>query len=100
MLGVDPGRAAQASVQGRVDPQDAGDYELAPRQWAAWEVFLSCQTQWRISVGFSDLRYEGLEYASMESVVRMLGIKRKHQRGVLWMVRVMEREALKWFNKE
>ncbi|MEO8120465.1 MAG: DUF1799 domain-containing protein [Rhodoferax sp.] len=98
-LGVDPDRAAQASVPGRLESPDVGDYELGPQQWAAWEVFLSCETQWRISVGFSDVRYEGLEYSSMESVVRMLGIKRKHQRDLLWMVRVMEGEALRWFNK-
>ena len=62
-------------------------------------MFLDCQTQWRICVGFGSASYEGIESTSIESAMRMLGVRRSKQRDVLWMVRVMEDEARKVFNK-
>ena len=76
------------------------DYELSPELWDAWEVFNACNTQWRISVGFAAVRYEGLDFSSLEIAMRLLGIQRKKWRDVFWMVRVMQDEAIQFLNKQ
>lgn len=78
----------------------AEDYELGPELWPAWQVFTACWNQWRITVGFADLRYEGIEYPALESVIRLHGIPRKKQRDVFWAVQVMENEAKPLRNKK
>lgn len=75
------------------------DHELSPELWDAWQVFSACQNQWRISVGFAALRYEGIEFTSLEIAMGIYGIRRKKRRDVLWMVQVMEDEAKKFLNK-
>ena len=95
MLGIDPDRLIPPAQQ----REKSEDYELPPEQWDAWQVFDALWTQWRMTVGWSRVVYEGLEYTSLESAMRMLGIPQKKWRDVFWMVRVMEDEARKLRNK-
>lgn len=62
-------------------------------------MFDALWSQWRMTVGWSRVVYEGIEYTSLEAVMRMQGIAKKKQRDVFWMVRVMEDEARKLRNK-
>lgn len=89
----------QANTEGRLQSEGQGDWELSPDEWPAWEVLQACWTNWRIVAGFNSAHYEGIDYSSMESAIRLLGIKRTKHREVFWMVRVMEDEARKWLNK-
>ncbi|MBX9833607.1 MAG: DUF1799 domain-containing protein, partial [Burkholderiaceae bacterium] len=49
--------------------------------------------------GIGLLHYEGIDNTAMHSAMQMLGVKRREQRNVLWMVRVLEGEARKFLNK-
>lgn len=75
------------------------DFELWPEHWAAWEVFLSCRTQWRILVGMGGIQYQGLDYPALESAMRMLGLKGKKRREAFWQLQVLEDEALDVINR-
>lgn len=79
--------------------EDPADFELPPEQWQAWEVFLACERNWRVLVGIGLLYYEGIDNTAMHSAMQMLGVKRREQRNVLWMVRVLEGEARKFLNQ-
>lgn len=48
-------------------------------------------TQWRTGMGGPT----GLDYGALIDVMRLCGIKKKHQPDVFYDVRVMEAEALK-----
>lgn len=76
------------------------DYELWPEHWDAWQVFLSCATQWRILVGMGGVRYQGLDYGGVESVMRFQGIKGKDRREIFSQLQVLEEEALKVINEK
>ena len=97
LLGADPQRAAEANQA----PREAGSevYELWPEFAPAWEVFQACgNTQWRLIVGMGFARYQGLDYGSVETAMRMHGIPRKDQRRVFGEIRILEDEALKHLN--
>ena len=33
------------------EAEQAGDFELPPEQWRAWEVFTACERNWRVLIG-------------------------------------------------
>jgi hypothetical protein len=74
------------------------DFEMWPEHWDAWQVFLSCATQWRILVGLGGMRYQGLDYIGVESVMRFKGIKDEDREEVFAHLQVLEEEALKVIN--
>ena len=63
------------------------DYE----NWEAFEVFINCSTQWRVISGMATVM-QGLDYTSVESVMRMMGIKNKPE--IFQKLRLIERGAL------
>ena len=81
------------------DADQAGDFELPPEQYRAWEVFTACERNWRVLIGIGLVHYDGIDASAMQSAMHMLGVKRKHQRNVFWMVRVLEGEARKFLNQ-
>lgn len=96
-LGVDPERAAQAHRA--VREVEAEVYELWPEFAQAWEVFQACgNTQWRVITGLNFARYQGLDYGSVETAIRLHGIPPEDQRQVFAQVRILEDEALKHLN--
>ncbi len=74
-------------------PEDYQEEEFGvwPENWQVFDIFLSMQTQWRIGANGPI----GLDYAALESLFRMNGIKRKQQRDHLEAIQIMERAALK-----
>ena len=60
---------------------------------------MACATNWRVLIGIGLVHYEGIDYASLQAAMDLLGIARKRRRDVFWMVRVLEAEAAKWINK-
>lgn len=74
-------------------PEDYPEEEFGvwPENWQVFDIFLSMQTQWRIGANGPI----GLDYAALESLFRMNGIKRKQQRDHLEAMQIMERAALK-----
>lgn len=88
-----------AQVARTEEGEQAGDFELPPEQWRAWEVFTACERNWRVLIGIGLVHYDGIDNTAMQSAMHMLGVKRKHQRNVFWMVRVLEGEARKFLNQ-
>ena len=98
LLGANPELASIAN--GSSDQQDEGDvYELWPEHQQAWECFLACSgSQWRVLMGMGAALYQGLDYGSLETVIRIHQIPRNQQRQVFDQVRILEDEALKHLN--
>ncbi len=64
---------------------------MLPENWEAVQIFLRCSTQWRYA-GFTGVA-TGLDYPSIEAVMRMSGIKDQVQ--VFAKLQLIEEEALK-----
>jgi len=47
------------------------DLEIWPEHVQAWHVFAGCGTQWRVIAGMGGVVYQGLEYTSVEAVMRL-----------------------------
>lgn len=45
-----------------------------PDQLEAWNVFAACSTQWRVITAGDVMIHQGLEYASLESVMRIRSV--------------------------
>lgn len=100
MLGADPVRAMQSTEASAPEPEPLGDCELSPREWQAWEVFDAVSSNWRAIAGLGGLYWQGLDYPSAETAMRLLGVPTKRWRDVFWMVRVLEDEERTWRNKQ
>lgn len=99
LLGADPQRAAEANRPARLDDEDEV-HEVWPEHAQAWECFRACaNTQWRVLMGVGVAAYQGLDYGSLETVMRLHGVPRKEQRQVFSQVRILEDEALKHLNQ-
>lgn len=69
--------------------------ELWPDNALAYNVFVSSVTQWRmVGAGMGGAYPTGLDYASLESTLRMLRVPRSEWPQVFEDVRVMEDAAL------
>jgi hypothetical protein len=70
------------------------DFGVWPENWAAVEMFLRVQTQWRTSMG----GVIGLDYAAVAWVLKLYGIE--DQRSLLEDLQVMEAAAMRVMNKQ
>lgn len=70
--------------------------EIWPDNMAAFEVFSEMGTQWMS--GFSGAT--GLNYASLESTLRLIGLPRSKWREVFADVRIMEHTALLYMRQK
>lgn len=59
-------------------------------------VFTLLETQWRVISGMAGMVYQGLDYAAVESLLRLLQIKNRAK--VFEGLRVMEGAALSVLN--
>lgn len=64
--------------------------DIEPENWPAILVFCACDTQWR---HHNNGRPIGLDYQSLESVMRMQGVE--NVADVFARVRILERESLR-----
>lgn len=68
-----------------------------PENWLALQVFLQCQTQWRIIAGMAGAFYQGLDYQSVETVIRFQ-VKKKKRARVFQDIQLIEQGALSKIN--
>ena len=80
------------------DSQDEFDwFDVWPENWDAVDVFMQCDTQWTVLVGFGGVHHEGLDYRKVASVARdWCGLELS--RDLLGQIRVMENEAKQILN--
>jgi hypothetical protein len=72
-------------------PVVSNDFGVWPENWPAIQLFLCCATQWRITGGFSGVRWEGIDYPAAESVLRALKVGEWSD--LFGSLRIMEKEA-------
>jgi hypothetical protein len=63
---------------------------LWPCHQQAWQVFLACQTQWRVGLQGAT----GLDYGAVRVVMDMAGVGRQQRAQVFGAVRVCEAQVL------
>lgn len=101
MLGVDPDLARASNQHAAPEPEvPEGVYELAPELWDAWRCFVATWHQWRVIVGWTGVRYQGIDHQSLYACMQMLGIKQKHQAQVFQQVQFLENEAQELRNQK
>jgi len=74
------------------------DFQVWHENWQALELFLMCGTQWRVIAGMGGTVHQGIDYQSLESVMRLTGIKSKKRPALFNDVRLLERGALEKVN--
>lgn len=72
---------------------DGFEFVVEHDNWEAFRLFLSCATQWRLKPMGG---LQGIDYPSLESIMRMQGVKNRPER--FNQVRLIERGALARFN--
>ncbi|WP_439685106.1 DUF1799 domain-containing protein [Cupriavidus oxalaticus] len=72
----------------------SNDCEVHVDNWEPLQLFLTLQTQWRHIAGMADCMRTGLDYAAIEPVFRLRGVKRKRQAALFADLRVMEAAVL------
>ncbi|MFS8973857.1 DUF1799 domain-containing protein [Cupriavidus necator] len=65
--------------------------------WESLQLFLTLQTQWRQVAGMAGCVRIGLDYAAIETPLRLYEIKRKRRAALFNDLRVMEAAALEEF---
>ena len=75
------------------EPEAPEDFEVWPDNWAAVDMFLRCQTQWRTTMS----GVCGLDYVALEWLFRLYGVEEPAT--VLENLQVMEAAAVKILNK-
>lgn len=66
------------------------EFLVWPDNWQAVDVFIAMGTQWRVGMGGP----VGLDYGALETVMRLVGVKRADRSDVFAAVRIMEGAAL------
>jgi len=75
-------------------PEDRDlEFGLWPENVPAWNLWLACQTQWRIGMGGPT----GLDYAGIEALMRMRNVSRAERPELIEGLQVMEVVALEEF---
>jgi len=75
-------------------PEAPDDFEVWPENWPAVEMFLRCQTQWRVSMS----GVCGFDYAAVQWVFKLYEVE--DPAAVLLDLQVMEFEAVKILNAD
>ena len=90
-------REALLGTEREADP----DFQVEEENWQSLIVFLSCQTQWNRDFAGMDatLVWKGLNYPSVETVIRMEGHKGEKAKEIFRDIQVMEAAALPILNK-
>lgn len=72
-------------------------YRVFHEHEQALDVFLACQNQWRMVTGVR-IVYQALDYASVESVMRLIGVKKRRRAMVFRQVQLIELGAVRTLN--
>lgn len=73
-------------------------FAVWPENWDALELFLACDTQWRVVQGMGASRVLGFDYQGVEIVMRHVGTKRAERTKRFAQLQVMERAAANAMN--
>jgi hypothetical protein len=74
--------------------QQQDETECWPDNWLACQVFEALATQWNVGAG----GVIGLRYESMPVIFDAFGIKKKQRSEMVYLMRLMENEALQVIN--
>ena len=80
-----------------IEDEPASVIELWPEHVQPFRLFTECETQWRLVVGMSGVRYQGLDYTALHALMQIYGVNNMSH--CLRCIRTLERGALKVFNK-
>lgn len=80
----------------REDIHDTSETEIWPENQQVFDVFKRLGTQWVIG----QFGPTGLNYSSVETLMRVMGIQKKRQLRLFDEIRVMESEALHQMNRK
>lgn len=83
--------------EARKGAADAEEFEVWPDNWRAVRYFVRVGTQWRVG-GMGDLI--GLDYAAVESALRLLGVQRSRWRVLFKDFQVMEAAAVDYLREK
>jgi len=75
-------------------PDGPDDFEVWPENWAAVEMFLRCQTQWRTSMN----GVVGMDYGALAWLFRLYEVE--DPRSLLEDLQLMEGAVMQILNKE
>lgn len=79
------------------EPEHQG-FEVMPDNWPAWLLFVRCATQWRVAPMGG---YIGLDYAAVDLVAKLGGVRRQRERfELLDDLRMIEAGALGEFERQ
>jgi len=80
------------------EQKDTEHFLVAPENWTTVEVFLALRTQWRWLAGMGGAFRAGLDYAAVESFLRLLKVKDRSR--VFNGVMIMEKAAMEYWNEQ
>lgn len=80
-----------AVERGRDPGDEGGSFELWPENVQSLRLWLEVATQWRVGMGGA----VGLDYAGVEAVMRINGLRGQERRERFGDLRVMEAAALR-----
>lgn len=84
----------------RLQPTASGDYEVWPDNWHTVTFFCGLRTQWTYVGSMAAVHRVGLDYAGVESAMRMQGMARSRRAALFEELQLMEAAALEvWHAK-
>jgi hypothetical protein len=87
-----------AEARRRMNPPE-DDFDVWPDSLVAVELFCALGTQWRILSGMGGVQWQGIDYQSIEGVLRLKAISPDDWPALFNDLRIMERAALEVLNK-
>jgi hypothetical protein len=80
--------------------RDDGDFEVWPENWPILTTFLALARQWRwVSAGMGAPVRLGLDYAAVEPVFRLTGVKKKNRAETFAAIQLMENAVMEVENE-
>jgi hypothetical protein len=95
-LGAD--EATLQAARAALADQAPAAFAVFPENWPAVTVFLALERQWRVLVLPGALYYQGIDYAALPAVMRLLGVPARERRSCFEDLRVIEDAAAPWLN--
>lgn len=85
---------ALKAVEKYLAPDEA---EIWPEHLQAWEVYSTCDNQWRVVAGMGGVYYQGLELSSVTTAMELCGVE--DRRTCMAQVRAIESGAREVLNR-
>lgn len=76
-------------------------FEVWPENWEIFQVFVALSGQWRwVPGGLAPPVRDGIDAPSIESVFRLMGVKKKDRKETYAALRLMERAVIEVQNRK